>query len=499
MMDASVEKAPFLGLRLVNGRAEQRGLEACRLGQPLDLGRPTPDGVFAEWAWDGARLTARTDRHGMRPLFYFAANGQFGISPSIPRLLREGAPTELDEPALAVFIRTGYYLGEDTPFRAIRALPPNATLTWSDGQLNVQGGYVRSPSARSIGRAAAIDDYIALFREAVRRRLPASGEFAMPLSGGRDSRHILLQAVELGARPTFCLTVRHHPPRFDEDVDLAGEVVGALGLPWVVLDQDESRVQAELRKNLKTSLCSDEGTAFMVMGGSLAGRAPAVFDGIGGDFLSDGRFQSERRIALLEAGKARELADALLAISPSLPSLLSDEWRARLGRRVAVDRLQTELERHLDAPNPIMSFIVWNRCRREIALFAPGFYGDDVEAICPYLDHDVVDYLMSLPRAIFRGGSFHAETIRRAFPAYAHIPFEPQGSPFLFDDRYREQILAQTSDLAAYLEERPTRLLAADRVRERLAHHARVGREPIKFTPHLIYALQLERLADRPV
>ena len=497
MQDESVKAAPFLGLRVADGRVEQRGLAACRLGTPLDRGRATPDGAFADWAWDGRRLVARNDRYGFRPLFYFAADGAFGISPSIPRLLQEGAPTDVDAPALAVFIRTGYYLGEDTPFRAIRALPPNATVEWSEGRLRVEGGYAAPPPSRSIGRDAAIDGYIALFREAVRRRLPASGEFAMPLSGGRDSRHILLQAVQLGARPAFCLTVRHHPPRFDEDVELAAEVAGALGLPQVVLDQTGPRLRAELRKNLKTSLGSDEGTAFMAMEGYLAGRTRAVFDGVGGDFLSDGRFQTDPRIALLEAGRIPELADALLWRRPHLPSLLSDDWRARLARDVAVRRLQAELERHLDAPNPIMSYIFWNRCRREIALFSASFYGDEVETICPYLDHDVFDYLTSLPHAVFRGGSFHAETVRRAFPEYAHIPFEPQGSPFRFDDRYRRELLATIGDVAAYLEERPTRLLAADLVRERLARHAEAGREPIQFSPHLIYALQLERLADR--
>jgi asparagine synthase (glutamine-hydrolysing) len=492
MIDADVERAPFLRLRAVDGRVEQRGLATCRLGTPLDFGRATPDGVFAEWTWDGARLLVRNDRYGLHPLFYFAAGGEFGISPSIPRLLLEGAPAELDEPALAVFFRTGFYVGEDTPFRVIRAVPPSATLEWSDGRLRVAGERP-TPKGQSISRPEARDRYIALFREAVRRRLPDGGEYVMPLSGGRDSRHILLEACEAGCRPRFCLTVRHHPPRMDEDAELAAWVAEALGLEQVLLDQTEPRLPAELRKNVKTSFGSDEGTAFMVLGDYLDGRTRVIFDGIGGDFLSSGRFLTERRVAMVEEGRLADLADDLLWKQPRVPALLGDEWRPRLDRRAAIRRLQAELERHADAPNPITSFIFWNRCRREIALFPFNFYPEAIEKICPYLDHDVFDFLMSLPPAVVLDRTFHAEAIQRAFPAYAHIPFEPQGSPFRFDDAYRRDLLALIADVGAYLEQEPPRLLSAQKVRERLARHAQAGREPVQFSPHLIYALQLER------
>src|SRR5687767_14914271 len=71
MIDASVAEAPYLSLRLrPDGRIESRGLPACQLGQPLDFGRATPDGVFAAWSWDGSTLLASNDRYGLQPLFY---------------------------------------------------------------------------------------------------------------------------------------------------------------------------------------------------------------------------------------------------------------------------------------------------------------------------------------------------------------------------------------------------------------------------------------------
>ena len=499
MIDASVTDAPYLSLRLrPDGQVHVRGAATCQLGQSLDYGHESPDGVFAWWRWDGSALRAANDRYGMQPLFYARDGEGIALSSSLPRLLLEGAPADLDEAALAVFLRTGYFVGEDTAFRAIRALPPNARLEWSGGRLHVSGG-LPLPPRQTMTRDEAIDAYIPLFREAVRRRLPAEGpgepELVMPLSGGRDSRHILLELLLLGCRPAFCLTVRHHLPRVDQDAELAARLTEALGLRQVLLDQIEPRLQAEQRKNLKTSFSSDEGTAFLALGDYLEtyrdGRPAIIFDGIAGDFLSDGRFLSEQRLALLEAGRIADLADDLLHRPGHLPDLLRDDVAERLSREVAIARLQAELERHLDAPNPIQSYIFQNRCRREIATFAFTFYSPAVEKRCPYLDHDVVDFLLSLPARVFLPPSFHADAINRAFPAYASIPFE---QPVVRrDERYRQELLALFAELDGWLAREPSRLLDAEKVRAWMAAHLAGGRTPALFSAHLIYALQFEQ------
>jgi asparagine synthetase B (glutamine-hydrolysing) len=496
VLDPSVSSAPFLHLRHTDGQTTARGLATCRLGQPLDFGRAIPDGAFAEWAWDGSTLGVRNDRYGLQPLFYWSRDGEIGISSSLPRLLLEGAPTELDEPALAVFIRTGYYVGEDTPFRAIRALPPNATLIWSGGHLTVTGGYPSveprtASGTAAAGRDEAIDAYIPLLRAAVRRRLPLAHDLVMPLSGGRDSRHLLFEIVAAGPRPSECVTVRHHPPRTDDDAALAGQIAAAVGLPHRVLDQTAPRLEAELRKNVKTSFCSDEGTAFMALGDDLGARQVSVFDGIGGDFLSDGRFLTPRRQELADAGQMTVLANALLWRGPLLPSLLSDDLKGRLSRSVAVKRLTAEVERHRDAASPVTSYIFWNRCRREIATFPFTFYPPNVAVFCPYLDHDVFDFLISLPASVFMPSSFHAESIHRAFPEYAAIPFE---SPSVSTDAAAtadvQRLLAEVD---AALDRQPPRLIAAAKARAWLRTYVHRSSVTVPYLSQLMYALTLDR------
>ena len=494
-IDAAVAGAPYIWVRKTGRGCVTRGVQRARLGRALHFpGRERPDGVFAEWSWDGTRLSVRHDRYGFHPLYYVARDGEIGVSPSLPKLLLEGAPTELDDPALAVFLRLGYFLAEETPFRAIRALPPGATLEWEGGELRLAGGFTLA-TPRRLGRDEAIDGYISLFREAVRRRIPADDDVVVPLSGGRDSRHILLELCEAGRPPSLCLTARHYPPRTDEDAELATQVATALAVRHVVLDQPERRLRSELLKNLKTGFCADEGTAFMAIGDYLAGEEWAVFDGIGGDVLSAGLFLNEGRLALFEAGRFSALAESFLWAEERVTGLLSDEYRRRWSHELAVEHLALELRRHADAPNPVGSFIFWNRTRREIALFPYGFYGPGLTPICPFLDHEVYDFLASLPASLLLDRQFHTRTILRAHPRYAHVPFESRAPFYRYDDRYRRHFRSLIRELEDYLEREPSAVVSAPRVSRLLSDYHRAGKEPLQFGEHLAYLLQLERFA----
>src|SRR5258706_5312106 len=151
----------------------------------LELAPTGPDIGWARWRGDGGAVRFEPCRYGLRPLYYHAAPDRFLIAPSIATLLALGAPTELDAAAVAVYLRFENFLGEDTPFKHIRALPPAATLRW-DGTLSVRGTLHRPPP-QPIARAVAAAEYGRRFPAAIERA--ASAPVVVPLSGGFDSRH----------------------------------------------------------------------------------------------------------------------------------------------------------------------------------------------------------------------------------------------------------------------------------------------------------------------
>jgi asparagine synthase (glutamine-hydrolysing) len=467
-----------------------------------------PDGIFASWEWDGRTVTVRNDRYGVSPLFYWHDREQFGVSPSLLALLAQGAPTRIDQGAVDTFLRLGFFLANDTPFEAIRAVPPNAVLEWSDGVLRISG---RPPTAvrHDVSRDQAVDGFVSLCRQAIRRRPPDRDATIMPLSSGRDSRHILFELCAAGHRPD-AVTIPRYPPRPAEDERIAPIVANAAGVRHTLLTQGRSRCAAEVQKNWATHLCADEHAWFVAMIAAIDERATVLFDGLGGALSVPNRFHSRHRIDLLERGRTREVADGIIAeLGVSTEAYLARVVNptAHAGARErAVARIAAELDRHLDAPDPIKSFNFWNRIRRELALVPYGLMKRIPTVYTPYLDHDLYDFLMGLPADVLTPDlktwdkSFHSEAIARAFPQYRELPYENKLAPTLDRRAYDSRFAAEAGAFIVRNLPREPRLVQRSYVLPRALCAAAMqgfGRRRPWFAGSCLYLTQLEMAAER--
>jgi hypothetical protein len=420
-------RPPCLTLTWDGSAPTAHGTESCLLGgEPGPVGRRAI-GVFAQWHWDGRRLEVGTDRFGFQPLYYAVSGSTLWLSPSIPELLRQGAPDDLDDAALAVFLRIGTFLAEDTPFQHIRALPPAARLTWEAGRTHVEGARALV-SRRELRRDAAIDGYVELFRAAVAKQPVDAPRTIVPLSGGRDSRHILLELHAAGLRVPS-VTVRPSPPKSDEDLRVAAAVAAAVGVPHTVLETAPDRYADETEKNRLTSFCAQEHHWVMPLVRHVTGRDLVLYDGIAGDTLSEAKYMSAERMALFRRGELRRYAEEELSTEGYLPTLLRQEVYRRFARGLALERLEAELRTHVDAPNPVGSYRFWNRTRRAVAQAPFGLLASVATVRAPFLDHDLYDFLASLPGELLVDRTFHSTTIARAHPEFARLPYEDPAAP----------------------------------------------------------------------
>lgn len=382
--------------------------------------------TWSEWDWDGTRLRVANCPLGMHPLYWRAYPHGIGVATTLFELLDESVVP--DYPALAVFLRLGWFLGEDTPFKGIAQLPPNSVLEWTPERGAQLHEGERPRAARvSIDRDRAMRIYAQLFDEAVRRCLPVAGRLVLPLSGGRDSRHIALALHEAGVRPAACGTLKHLPGRPDEDARVAALLARALGVPHVVLEQPRFYVRNIARLLRDTALCADDGAQMYPLIDWLKANADTTFDGIAGDMMSTNVFQHGGLAELYAGGKleptARELVRRWAPTVRGWQHAVDGDTAQALSREVAHRRLMAELERHRDNHHPLRSFLFWNRTRREIALQPFLTYGG-LRVETPFLDPQLWHFLESLPYDIVGNGTFHTETIQRAYPRFAHIPFE---------------------------------------------------------------------------
>ena len=110
----------------------------------------------------------------------------------------------------------------------------------------------------------------------MQRRLPPTDGFTVPLSGGRDSRHILLELMRVGYKPDFCPTVKYFPPRNNEDLRVATLLPERLDVRHVLLEQAVSQFAVEMRKNAITGFLTDEHQWTFVLADYLRGKVQCI-------------------------------------------------------------------------------------------------------------------------------------------------------------------------------------------------------------------------------
>jgi asparagine synthase (glutamine-hydrolysing) len=423
----SAKDSPFFHLRFRDGSVQLAGTPTAFVGNRLGRGKAVR-GTFAEWQWDGMTLTATVDPLGYFSLFVYSKGTEIAVSPSILHLLALGADPEPDPVAMAVFHRIGLFVEDDTPFRYIKVMPPGGRLTWRDGVATVTGG-APVPQEEALTRDQAVEAFIELPRASLRRFLAAwDGPVVLPLSGGRDSRHILLELAHQGRKPDSCVTFHVGGRYLDKEVLAARAVAERVGVRHILLGNPRMRLRDTVRALLLTQLCADEHAQMMPMHDYLSGSPAAVLDGIGGDILTNPDDSAAEFITLARRGDfeaiARSMAEGHARIisrpghSGGAGALHSPELEA-----AAIDRIAGAIRRFEAAPDPYQSFWFWNRTRREINFVSTGILGEAAMVDCPYLDPEFVKLGLSLPWSVTCSRKLHDEAIARAFPACADIPY----------------------------------------------------------------------------
>jgi hypothetical protein len=189
-------------------------------------------------------------------------------------------------------------------------------------------------------------------------------------------------------------------------------------------------LEAELKKNVITNLCSDEHSWILPVRNYLDNNSHTiVFDGIGGDVLSQSSFLNKKRLDLYEADRLCELAEDILGSEGYLPKMLQRSYYRKWNRELAVNHLVVELKKYSNRINPIGQFFFWNRTRREIALSSYCILNRKCHVYAPYLLQNIYDFLSSLPVSYVLDGKFHTDAISIYYPEYAHLPYETRSAP----------------------------------------------------------------------
>ncbi|WAH57636.1 asparagine synthase-related protein [Pseudomonas silvicola] len=227
------------------GDSEALLLAALQTQRPEAVGQLIGDFGAAAWHPGSGSLICVRDAMGVRPFFFIHQPGECFAFASLPRGLHAAAfiPRALDHDYLLAEL-AGHGLGpERSLFQGIERLAPGQWLRvspqgverrWHWRLDRTEGGRHRGTPQQAAAQLAT------LVTEAVRCRLPATGDAAAHLSGGLDSSSLAIIAARLLGETQRSLRGYSFLPSYIEGVRLEGEgpyVDAALGQAPNILSQ----------------------------------------------------------------------------------------------------------------------------------------------------------------------------------------------------------------------------------------------------------------------
>ena len=421
------------------------------------------NGMFAIALFDREtqELYLVRDRIGKKPLYYWKDGENLVFASELkPIMACPGFPKKIDRSVLPTYLYQQYIPEPDTIFENVKKLEPGTIL-----QFCAQGGDMENVRYWSIadsyqkGIADPVTDYgeakaqlKSLLQKSVRRRMEADVPLGAFLSGGYDSSLVTALAQEAGSAPVKTFSIGFAEKEYDES-GYAAEVAKYIGTdhtsqvitegdmlelvdsipmyfdePMADSSQIPSMLVAALaRKKVTVALSGDGGDEFFCGYQMYEKLALAQkLDGLGGMVYGTSRLPGIARLGLLEKlpfsvrtiaqnrdprYKTQLCSDKYLSCVKALTG--TDE--VRFDRETAygvkdwqIRRMLLDMDTYL--PGDILSKV--DRATMKYSL----------EARCPVLDRDVMEYSFRLPHS-FKNHKGCQKYILKDI-AYDYIPKE---------------------------------------------------------------------------
>lgn len=485
-------------------------------------------GMFAIALWDGRdrTLVLARDRLGKKPLLYHAADGEISFASEHVALLRAlGRVPGVDPRAVRLYLRLGYVPAPHDAFKGVRKLLPAHVLVWRDGRIAVERYWQLPDGETPMDEADAVAEFRRVFERAVARRLISDVPLGALLSGGVDSSAIVATMSQ------FTQRVRTFSIGFDEadysELSHARRVSSMFQTEHeeFIVRPDAIEVLPELVRHYGEPYADSSALPSFYLAKMTRRHVTVALAGDGGDEVFAGyeRYDAVHIAARLDclpqttraalSGVVSTLPDAVLpprvrravrflsasALRPTnrylrwlgvfddalLDRLLDPEFAAHSSSPAVVPGLSLEIGR---------SDPVRDAQRIDMLLYLPddllvkmdiASMANSLEVRCPFLDHELVEFVWRLPTRMKNGSGQRKYLLKRAFDGI--LPREnmyrrKQGfgvpiGPWMRDrlaDYVRDVVLSAEALGRGYFKARQVRALATAHISGQADHTHRL-------------------------
>ena len=414
--------------------------------------------AFALWDDRKKRLFCSRDRFGIKPLYYLFDGNTFLFGSELKQLLLSDNGSEINEKMFYRLMKMGSFLyyNDETLFTQIKTLPHSHFLTFDDENIQVSRYYdlpIAKFESSELTFSQAVESYRDRLTESVKLHLRSDIEVGSCLSGGLDSSAIVALAARMTGQPIRTFTAYYsEPAAMDER-------------KWVRVLRDNLRIESYEISPRPADFISDFTRITHLQEYPLIGSSPlsqyyvmklaseqgikVVLDGQGNDEINIGYAHSSYRYFadLLSSGrfktfvsqfgnylktsdnKSRREKIAKTLLTAVLPESVRYglEIKHYLPNIMTADFDTSDLIGNLqDLPTSKLSTFLYHLIMT-IYLQTLLHFEDrnsmafSIESRVPFLDHQLVEFLLSLPADYkIEGGvskKLHREGMKGIVPA----------------------------------------------------------------------------------
>jgi asparagine synthase (glutamine-hydrolysing) len=401
------------------------------------------DGMFAFAIWDEKeqQLFAARDRFGEKPFYYHEAEGYLFFASEIKALWAAGVGKSIDEKMLLNYLTLGHVQNcvdkEQTFFNEIYSLPPAHFFLYKPSvhKLAVKRYWRLDKEIKiSITADEAIEKFNYLFTASVERRLRSDVPVGTSLSGGLDSSSIIAVLQQLKVNPkTFSAIF----PGFEKD---ESTYINLLTDKFGIDNFTTQPTAGGIIKDFET-LCyhqeepfqsSSIFAQFKVFELTKQHNIKVLLDGQGADEILAGyhkyiHWYLQEVLSRHKLGAAQKEKKALLKNKIPFSWGLKNYFAAFLPMHAAMQLEKKEYKKTINAPDINPDFLKLQRGREWEGIHKPVVtklndilhfnttelgleellrYADrnsmahSREVRLPFLDHQLVEFIFSLPSSL---------------------------------------------------------------------------------------------------
>lgn len=400
------------------------------------------DGMFAFAIWDEKEkiVFAAKDRFGEKPFFFYKDEEQCLFASEIKSFWNLAVEKRVNHALLYNFLTIGYTGNpadpKETFFENIYKLPAASFLTYSlaNNEIRIEKYWQIYPEETNISEKDAVETFQHLFTESIRKRLRSDVNIGTSLSGGLDSSAIVAFCNKQPADhyTHACFTASFNGFEKDE-LSYAQKVAGQFGLKHYTVETRENEI-ADLMREVMVYQEEPVGSAsvlaqYRVFQAAKQHGITVLLDGQGADeilagytkyykWFWQGLYRNKGLKKSKEVEAAKELGipenfglkNKMAAMYPEFAAgILQTQKSKRAFNHSGLERdfaFSNKQNLYYATPaqfdlNGALYFNTFVNGLEELLRFADrNSMAHAVEVRLPFLSHQLVEFLFSLPASL---------------------------------------------------------------------------------------------------